>query len=508
MEQELFLEQSSLGEPRPGSSGPHINQFPNEILDEIFAFLTLKDRKSVSLVCHRWNKLAFAPLYMREVLLNMVRYNYKESDFEVLKKSERIYKNIRCSKFSINHLLFLGPNLESVSCKDGLYKCQLRPILQCSPKLRELKVSLRQSDKIDNDTMPVMEQLTSLRLNANKWSIKGFEISEIFPKVTRMDICISCEGEYTTLLKVLPHFGPQLQCLQISGDFSLRGIPFNQMPFPQLESFILSDYSRESETEMEFDTFRNFFVQLTNLRSFDMIPPILDEYLQEITYNCKKLQELRINVNFLRDSAFASLAQLAHLKTLSIDGELHEDVLIQCSKPINTIRNLELRDLWGSLDLLPYVIPNAVNIILPIYADGLFELVSSFPNLKRLSISDVHGDFQTSDLEVFVSLEELILDIPRDFYEIFDRLPGNPSLKRLRIFYSGNSKIKKTLDNDILRLLQRLPALRFLELDLGFRITEDGFRRIRQEFNQCVIQQRIRKNSLLFAGGFYDRFYF
>ncbi|XP_055603682.1 uncharacterized protein LOC129751921 [Uranotaenia lowii] len=461
MDQQLSLEQLSLKELNIDSKGLHINQFPNEILDQIFTFLNLVDRKSVSRVCLRWSKLAFAPHFMQGVVLRpngRVANRYFE---KVIKQSERVYKNIDGTELLfLDYLLYLGPNLESFRYRSR-NKDDLRKILRFSPNLKELRFDSC-AYQIETEPMPVMKQLVNF--TTMDTNLLMLEIEQMFPKLSKMSVRIYDHNGNTRMCEALRHFGPQLDSLRIEVSKNSAASIY-QMRFPQLEKIFLSGY-------VVTINLKGFFSHLANLVEIYIGVPIFDGILEEITKTCKKLQVLSFDVSGLRGSGLASLEQLPQLKSLEIFGDsFNTNVLTQCSKPIDTVLNLDIKDLrlYREKDFisefLSKIFPNTTNFVLRCDYSCKSLMIPHFPKMQELTITS-------------------------QFYlDILNKLPGISTLKTLRILDTWNSP-KQILADVILSLLRRMPALRFVELneDLRFRMSKDLVCLIRQEFPQCVIQ--------------------
>ncbi|XP_055603694.1 uncharacterized protein LOC129751926 [Uranotaenia lowii] len=441
----------------------HINQFPNEIMEHIFGYLNLEERKYASLVCHRWNLLAFGPHLLSEVVLQLTRPALEE-----LKQTNRSYRNINCRNlhFLTNYLPFLGPNLEGFQCKESIFRHQLREILKLAPNLKSLNIKAYYDNRVDSEPMPVMNKLVDLNIRGDLWFSEGFQTEEIFPNLSRMSVDFSTLVGNTRVYEVLKNFSFQLKYLSFD-KYDKAPVAFDQSCFPHLNSIRMNAAPGELRLKSFFSQFVN-----SNLTNAHIDCALEDDILEAIAKICDKLEKLHVNVFLIRGPGFASLVQLANLKYLAICGPFHKDFTEQYIKPNNTVVNLEVTVCRTA---------ETYFILLP---DIIDKVIRSFLKMKRLYFNKPCGMFcvdSPSALTALVNVEELIVNgIPN----ITNNLPGSSNLKRLHIY---NSRPYQMLD--ILSLLERMPALRLLDFDCDLNSELSDVFHIRRKFPHCLVQR-------------------
>uniref|UniRef100_A0A8D8AYY6 (northern house mosquito) hypothetical protein n=1 Tax=Culex pipiens TaxID=7175 RepID=A0A8D8AYY6_CULPI len=124
-----------------------IDDLPDEILDHIFSFLKLPDRKSASLVCHRWNNKSFR---WKNVVV-VVQTSQLASEYSSLLASDRPYKHLEiparwlgpemAARFanSLESLVLFRLEAESVMNRNAHFSIfDVEDIHNAFPKIREL----------------------------------------------------------------------------------------------------------------------------------------------------------------------------------------------------------------------------------------------------------------------------------------------------------------------------------------------------------------------------------
>jgi hypothetical protein len=118
----------------------------SQVMEKIFCSLNLNDRKAASLVCRRWNLIAFSPIFTRNSILNAA-YHPSTTTTEmtaILRTSTRKFIHLRAAPAArpLNGVLeFMGNELKVLSIRgerQNNHYMALSDILEMTKNLEEL----------------------------------------------------------------------------------------------------------------------------------------------------------------------------------------------------------------------------------------------------------------------------------------------------------------------------------------------------------------------------------
>ncbi|KAL9698270.1 hypothetical protein quinque_001711 [Culex quinquefasciatus] len=424
---------------------------PSEMLEHVFGFLPLHDRKSVSLVCRTWCALAFSRRFMRHLTLRLVDWeNFRASKYDVLRSSARRYRHImaffgpkECPEAQFELLLNLvdrfGRELDSLFCLTMFKANQLQQIVEKTPNVQQLVVGLSSVEGKSERTFPVLRRLKDLG------------------SLNHMLQCSALD---------VPRFAPNLEQLTVN--------------FTSSENIVTAQ--------------KNFFKQFTNLREVSFDCNIQDVVLDTLTRACPELKVLHMKSTELGEKSLCYLNRLKCLKHLGISGKLNSNLLIDC-KPLPTVETFHLHMYESDNDQAIFqrftqLLPNTKQLKITFdekftIRNTLLSACKPFAKLQRLEIADRSYRMANAEpsadnaLQELKLLDELVLnslDVPVAY------LYPSGTLKRLRLKF-----IVGMTDRELLDVVRKFPNLRYLEVACCRRITDEGIRAVRGIVPSCVV---------------------
>ncbi|XP_062548766.1 uncharacterized protein LOC134213585 [Armigeres subalbatus] len=411
---------------------PPMLALPVEVLEHIFSFLRLNDRKAASLVCHLWNELAFSRRFMGNVRLRLFDYSRQGS---YLRKSSRQYRNLITEELTESITCFWElyvERLESFESGQYLYEDQLWDLLKRAPKLRQLSAESVVKTKTlnpewSNLCFPAMNHLQEMRI-----------LSEFVP---------------VTVVAMLHSLAPQLKSLCLAREVCTHIIDL-QFPLVEVLELVGLYYKKQSIAK--------FLCGFKSLKEIYMKCSVLNSELDAITNTYPNITKLCLTTTNLNPNAFCFLERLKSLKTLSVLGKVDSRFILPC-KPLKSVKQFTIEELSPGhlacdMKSLKQLLPNVIDLkITRLQNDAcvLSSLRQNFSHLKRLSLNDnTHHDPESDLLENFKSLEELTLGkrTPSTY------LISNKCLTRLKLVQFW---LTKRMLRDILEVY---PNLKYLEL--------------------------------------------
>ncbi|XP_021694421.1 uncharacterized protein LOC110674673 [Aedes aegypti] len=468
-----------------------ISDLPVELLQHIFSFLPLSDRKSASLVCHLWEEVAFGVRLMRNVALEIRVWCNLQLTY--LRRSSRRYRNVFVHldpvnrreshiKFVLEVLDLLGAHLESFQCLAVLRVEQLLHIVIRLPNLQHLVVGLDAStltrQKLD---FPAMKKLRFLGSLTNVLQIKSLNV----PKLTDINVVFTSSVEGRESIPILQRLASQLKKVEL---FSVGYFtPIEELRFPNAELLNIGGRFCEAGSE---SALRAFFSGFSVLKDVKLDFAVSELVLDLITKACPGIESLHLKIRQFGPDSFRWMERLKCLKTLSMGGI--DDTLsnINC-KPLVSVKRLSLEMSGCSPNFmkgLRLLLPNVTTMTVTLTGANVgwwLELIClNFRQLRQLTISDeIDRDRMLASSLLSVGQLEQLEELT--FKNVRTRvvfMPANPRLRRLVIDHPH------WLNNgDLLELAKRYPNLKYLELGSGREVTDAGIKKLRSLLKDCVV---------------------
>ncbi|KAL1379693.1 hypothetical protein pipiens_014720 [Culex pipiens pipiens] len=443
---------------------------PSEMLEHVFGFLPLHDRKSVSLVCRSWCALAFSRRFMRHVTLRLVDWeNFRASKYDVLRSSARRYRHImaffgpkECPEAQFELLLNLvdrfGRELDSLFCLTMFKANQLQQIVEKTPNVQQLVVGLSSVEGNSERSFPVLRRLKDLGSLNHMLQCPALDVPRFAPNLEQLTVNFTSSENIGQSIEALKKFGPQLKSLEMfASDYYFE---INELRFPKLRVLKLSGKIVDASVTAQ----KNFFKQFTNLR--------------EASFDCN-----------IQDVVLDTLTRL-----LGISGKLNSNLLTDC-KPLPTVETFHLHMYESDNDQAIFqrftqLLPNTKQLKITFdekftIRNTLLSACKPFAKLQRLEIADRSYRMANAEpsadnaLQELKQLDELVLnslDVPVAY------LHPSGTLKRLRLKF-----VVGMTDRELLDVVRKFPNLRYLEVACCRRITDEGIRAVRDIVPSCVV---------------------
>ncbi|XP_053695076.1 uncharacterized protein LOC128742669 [Sabethes cyaneus] len=433
----------------------HINDLPSEMLLHIFAFLPhLKDRNPLSLVCRRWNDLAFNYNYLSHIRLKLL---LDEDNVEKLHKISRYYRSVSLhvqlsaslDDEQIERILtrFEKPStsLEELVCIDSSASPDFLALklLAICPSVR--KFQLDSDWNIPDAELPVLENLDELIVTG----ITRVNINRLAPNLRRLETW----SELDTLLMVIQKL--PLEHLRV--DFAVIYV----------------------------DIFQNC-TEVTKLTSVDLFfSPIDQKGLEQLCKFCPLLSKLRLTVTKI--ASLRCLASLTHLKVLSL---YNVNNALFASKdaclPNVEIVEFTIRENLHFDSSMQRVFPNVRYLKFEYFYKGwdltaaTGKVCDGFPRLKTLEFSLCRTKSYLDQLEGMADLRELIVGkLPQ--------LTGSslPPMNAVQCLTLKNTELEVTGE-----MVKNLPSLQFVNLYGSSRCIGAGLLP-----SSCAVRRYLRHGS-------------
>ncbi|XP_053695097.1 uncharacterized protein LOC128742683 [Sabethes cyaneus] len=278
------------------SANLHINDLPGEVLQRIFYFVP---RTSLTMVCRRWNQLAFDPVILSHL---RVKFVLNETDPQKrVTKFTRPYSALAVTchypaafnEKEIEQILatveILGPSLRQFSCAGWISPARLVfALLSKFPHLERIRLG-PSVEVVPNDQIPVLKNLTELELTGQLF----FDVSLLAPNLRR-----------------LRANGSQYNLPQLIQTTSMQHLHLT-----------LARCSKP----MRIPTMR-WMTSVTSITAVVLFGRrIRQGSLEQLCKWCPMLTKLRYNA--ARTSSLRCLASLKHLKTLGLEN-YHHDLIV------------------------------------------------------------------------------------------------------------------------------------------------------------------------------------
>ncbi|XP_062703057.1 uncharacterized protein LOC109417326 [Aedes albopictus] len=463
-----------------------IQGLPEEVLEQIFSFLPFLDRKSASLVCTTWERLAFSPGFLRKVALKI------GPPGNFIHKSNRRYRNILLnrhvySNFPFQYVLEIldrfATDVESFQCKGHLGSEQVCMVLSRLSNLQQLIVGL---DFRDWHTIPPFLQVQTPGPLNNELQIESLNV----PNVTHLSISFTNSKDAMDSMAVLQRLAPQLKNVDLYSTELF--IPLEQLQFPKAEVLKIGENLSVTQNGRDLRTFFAGFKLLKEVR----LDCVVEEIgIDLITKACPGIELFEFKVPRFNSIPFHLLECLKYLKTLGLGPVYEVPANSPICNPLVSVKNLsmELFECEEScIERLRHLLPNviAMDVTLSIFPDddwtfetGLKHICRNFRELQRLVIDDLtyrNGTLSSLlDLEQLDQLEDLTF---KGIDTQIGNMPTNPLLKRFVIHHPDWLS-----DEDLLELARKYPNLRYLELGLGRRVSSEGIAAFKSQLVNCVV---------------------
>ncbi|XP_065088826.1 uncharacterized protein LOC135710238 [Ochlerotatus camptorhynchus] len=372
----------------------HITELPIEVLEHIFSYLRLADRKSVSLVCQLWNELIFSRRFMRNVALNIVM-DWEHSQISVLKRSTRLYRNVfaffgpeTCCEFDFTVIIevldLFGATLESFHCMTNFTIDQLWNVVTRAPNLRQLIVGVDAASlNLDLPDFPVLQHLSDMGSLINVLRIVKLAV----PNLKQLSANFIKPDDAHESLPFLRQVAPRLKNLEL---FSTEYfIPINELRFPEVEVLKLCGRICNASDGVLKQFFLGFKCLTEVYLDFSVKGPVLDV----ITKDCPEIVKLHFKTYLLDSESFRLLERLKRLKTLSLAGSIDFRTTSEC-KPL-ALRHLDqLEELTLKCIHTPvaFMLSNKslrrlkIKYFHNLTDADLYKLSQMYPNLKYLEV--------------------------------------------------------------------------------------------------------------------------
>ncbi|KXJ68765.1 hypothetical protein RP20_CCG001801 [Aedes albopictus] len=439
-----------------------INDLPEEVLEHIFSFLPLLDRKSASLVCTTWEKLAFCRRFLRKVVFQI------ESQETVLYKSKRRYSNMSVifdkhvvhNHFFYKHLFKLlelfATDVESLHCKGYVSTNRLCMMVNRLPKLQQWTVESEVMNWYRGPRFPVVTQLSAPGSLNNELQIET-------PNLTQLSIRFINSANGWDPTAVLRQLAPQLKKVELYS--TVRSIPLEQLQFPKAEVLKIGGCLCATDNDSDL---RTFFAGFRILREVRLESVVKEIAIDLITKACPGI-------------------------TLGL-GQVYEvlENSLKCN-PLVSVKNLslELSECGdSSIERLRHLLPNVIAIDVVTLKDdwtferGLQHICRNFRGLQRLEVSDrpTRNRKLESGLLVLEHLDQLEELIFKDIHTRIVNIPPNPLLKRFVMNYP-----EQLSNGDLLELARQYPNLRYLELGPDRQVTAEGIAAFKSQLVNCAV---------------------
>ncbi|XP_062715849.1 uncharacterized protein LOC134291738 [Aedes albopictus] len=459
----------------------NINNLPDGILQEIFSYLHVEDRKTAALVCRLWEKEAFSARLLANVLLRIFHTNCPIK-LKVLQNSTRKYRNVRicdnhrCEdtfEFIVAVLDKFGTTIEGFTINGPHTTAQLKVFANMIPYLKRLKIFVMFSGTRQNE-LPVLGMLHEMHVTFS--SQEDLDVLRIAPNVQRLSLINY--GHNIRVYEVLELRANQLRSLDlyISDLYSIDKLRFEKLEVLKLR-LLLSN-------EFESHRLHNLFKGLRELKAAHLGFSISESTLAVLCSSCPKLNTLEIRAKNLTVDSFKYLNKLKNLQVFMVK-DLDMRLLAQ-SDPVNAIKALHF-----DADYVENVE----------FVDKLYKV---FPNVSSMEITNIHTEGFTTFRHIcrkFIQLTKLtIIGEPLieaiEKYNPLDNLGNVEELRFVETSTFGTAISPNRVKRLILDVLQKnkylcinryFPHLKHLEVRRRWKLSPEDIAMVHRKFPNCVV---------------------
>nr|XP_029709554.1 uncharacterized protein LOC109419899 [Aedes albopictus] len=442
-------------------------EFPTEVLDQVLTYLTLCDRKSVSLVCQSWSEIAFSSHSMKSVILSIDSI-WDQSIVDCFRNSTRRYKNVMIFAWDFDLIIEIldlcGGGLECFESSTRFTEEQLWNVIIRVPNIRELIVTVDESFLKYDRSVPVSRCLHSS--------------SNVLPELLQLDTNPTT-SQYAIKLVDVP------RACELPSEAYYFSV--EELRFPKLQVLKLTNWDTVTENDKAL---RLFFDVFSALKDVELDFFVNNRLLDVLTQTCSGIENLDFQIEYPNSDTFQLLEHLKKLKNLSIHAFKYCQIPLK-GKPLFSVKrfcfnlvmeNNEAKMFQGFRQLLP----NVEDLVIKLERNfSPFYACQCFSQLKRLTVVDDFSRRHIYSANFFQNfgnlgqLEELKLD---SIYVQLECMPPIRHLKRLKL------KHMWLTDEDMPRLAELYPELRYLELFWCEEVSPRGVEEFRSRMPDCVVE--------------------
>ncbi|XP_055543221.1 uncharacterized protein LOC129728780 isoform X2 [Wyeomyia smithii] len=484
------------------------------MLDKVFTYLSLEDRKAVSRVCLYWSRLAFRRMNF-QIAIDVRKNKSERTYLRVLLGSNRRYRHLWFyfgnrqdkSELMLAIMRTFADSLETLKImSDSTIALRLDVLSHVAGICRNLKILHLQSVLFQyhdcSDTQfDALARLERLYLRSNLLEFSDVPIETMTPNITSLFIIIS----YVSVrpIEFLRSFSSRLRQLEVRFLTDDHFGAFSKLEFPQLEQLSLSSADSLLEGN-KLASYVELFHGLSNLVELTLQYEISITVLESVTKCCKKLRSLCLDTEELFDEHFVLIGELKCLEALRL---MSAEIGIENAESFPVLPGLRQLTLEG------------------VSVEMFFELNSfirhSFPALASLQLVRVCRHMDTGKMAIFyncllcnlLSLERLLLsekenELDMKLFACFVQLPR---LHRIQLHFRSlvayNSlhdfssvcnfrtvvlDVRQIDEKNLQMMLNQLPMLKQLEIPAAHFCSTEGLQIIRQKHPDCIIITRLK----------------
>lgn len=453
-----------------------IQELPDEILELVLSFLSLKDQKSASLVCQRWSRLAVRPADV--VLVLDSNRDMVENYLHFSMTSDRCYKHLRIAAFP-NPYAEVAAEVVINRFRHSLLSLELdklgnfQHIWELCSNIRCLNIvqCFAGDAAIDEElVLRPLPRLRHLRTSTTFFHLRGIDVGQVAPNLT----ALSVDSEsYDLPTNVLDYFAPRLTQLQLEQYWS-KDHPIWRYRFPQLLRF-RCQVGEDLEKDLA-----NFLARCGNLQviSLGKHSVLSSRFFQNLTHSCRHLRELSLDKVQLGQTSFQLLCSLRQLKRLHICRAIVK--VLNPDFPPSDLRELvlesaDVQDMASFNASVEAAFPKLVGLHIKYTSEEPLRL-SNFKHLESVHLENTNFGLNSDLLAELTSLHRLHSISVRSLEFNIANLKIKPDLSRIR-----RLSVWTQLDDNRLKLLTGLfPALTLLKLCGRLKCSAKGLRESKQ----------------------------
>lgn len=302
----------------------HINSLPIGVLQEIFSYLPLEDRKTAALMCRLWEHEAFSVRLLANVRLRL-HHCENPTILKVLQNSSRMYRNIRvCDNLAWGDVLFefivtvldkYGPAIEEFIMAGPCMAAQLKAFVGRMPNLKKLVAFVRVDIALQLEPLkfPILSMLHDVDLEyygrVCPLSVQ-YDILDMSPNVQRLTISNNCND--MEMSEILKRYACQLRSLHVTSCFHMFST--DELRFENLVVLKVRVLSHNTDGDRMYHLFRG----LRELKAAHLDFFITRATMTAVCDSCPKLETLEINATCLEGELYNYLLKLPNLRVIII----------------------------------------------------------------------------------------------------------------------------------------------------------------------------------------------